>query len=103
LADNPLAPSTAGGAPTEIPFADFELAVFENKFTSLHREAPPPSGIDGLKHMRAGGRCDVIVYGPEVNLSYPLKTAAMKLALPFIIPMDKFTPSLLSHEYSKTP
>jgi len=39
-ADNPLAPSIPGSAPTEIPFEDFELAVFENKFTSLHVEAP---------------------------------------------------------------
>jgi len=64
-ADNPLAPSIPDGAPTEIPFTDFELAIFENKFTSLHIEAPRPIGIDGLKLMRAGGRCDVIVYGPE--------------------------------------
>lgn len=64
-ADNPLAPSISGGAPTEIPFADFELAVFENKFTSLHSEAPRPANIDGVTLSRAGGRCDVIVYGPE--------------------------------------
>jgi len=64
-ANNPLAPSIAGEAPTEIPFSDFELAVFENKFTSLHSEAPMPPFIDGVKLSRAGGRCDVIVYGPE--------------------------------------
>ncbi len=64
-AENPLAPTSPGGAPTEIPFADFELAVFENKFTSLHDDAPLPDVIDGVKFMRAGGRCDVIVYGPE--------------------------------------
>lgn len=66
-ADNPLAPSVAGGAPTEIPFTDFELAVFENKFTSLHPEAPQPAAIDAVKMMRAGGRCEVIVYGPEAS------------------------------------
>ena len=63
-ADNPLAPSVAGGPPTEIPFTDFELAVFENKFTSLHPQAPKPGAIDGVKLMRAGGRCEVIVYSP---------------------------------------
>jgi len=66
-ADNPLAPSIPGGAPTEIPFTNFELAVFENKFTSLHSLAPEPNEIDGVTSSRAGGRCDVIVYGPEAK------------------------------------
>jgi len=66
-ADNPLAPSQAGGAPTEIPFTDFELAIFENKFTSLHAEAPSPMALtaDGIKSARAKGRCDVIIYAPD--------------------------------------
>lgn len=64
-ANNPLAPSAVGGVPTEIPFTDFELAVFENKFTSLHSEAPQPSEIDSVQLRRARGRCEVIVYGPE--------------------------------------
>jgi len=37
-ANDPLAPSTTDGPRTEIPFTDFELAVFENKFTSLHKD-----------------------------------------------------------------
>jgi len=64
-ADDPLAPSQAGGVPTEIPFADFELAVFENKFTSLHPEAPKAVDTPGVETGRANGQCDVIVYGPE--------------------------------------
>ena len=64
-ANNPLAPSVKGQPPTEIPFANFELAVFENKFTSLHSEAPKPNGIAGVSVAKAGGRCDVIVYGPK--------------------------------------
>ena len=39
-ADDPLAPATPGGAITEIPFRDFELAIFENRFTSLHPDSP---------------------------------------------------------------
>ncbi len=31
----PLCPTRPGGAPTEIPFADFELAVFDNRFPAL--------------------------------------------------------------------
>lgn len=64
-ADNPLAPSVPNQAPTEIPFEDFELAIFENKFTSLHPEAPPVDALLGLERGRAAGRCEVIVYGPE--------------------------------------
>ena len=66
-ADNPLAPSVSGAAPTEIPFSDFELAVFENKFTSLHSEAPTPPLITGTNTARANGQCDVIVYGPKAS------------------------------------
>lgn len=69
-AEDPLAPSKPNGPPTEIPFSDFELAIFENKFTSLHFEAPPPHVPNGIQSAVAKGRCDVIVYGtaPEGNL-----------------------------------
>lgn len=66
-ADDPLAPSLRGGSPTEIPFTDFELAVFENKFTSLHIDAPSPMDVPGIKSARAEGRCEVVVYGPEAS------------------------------------
>ena len=66
-ADDPLAPSILGGPPTEIPFTDFELAVFENKFTSLHAEAPIPSVPEGIKSMKATGRCDVVIYGTQAT------------------------------------
>jgi len=64
-ANDPLAPSTVDGPHTEIPFVDFELAVFENKFTSLHEDAPAALAIDNVQSMIAKGRCDVVVYGPE--------------------------------------
>ena len=64
-ADDPLAPSKPGSPATEIPFTDFELAVFENKFTSLHAQAPEPTSIAHLDSVKAKGRCDVVVYGPE--------------------------------------
>ena len=66
-ADNPLAPSTAGAESTEIPFTDFELAVFENKFTSLHSDAPNPPEVIGTQTAKAVGRCDVVVYGPKAR------------------------------------
>ena len=64
-AANPLAPSMVGNPATEIPFTDFEMAVFENKFTSLHPEAPAPEEIDGVTSAIAKGRCEVVVYTPE--------------------------------------
>lgn len=64
-ADDPLAPTQEGGAPTEIPFADFELAIFENKFTSLHPEAPSPVAPPHVQAKPAVGRCDVVVYAPQ--------------------------------------
>lgn len=62
---NPLAPSEPGKPATEIPFTDFELAVFENKFTSFHPDAPIAPVIDGVKTDAAKGRCEVVVYTPE--------------------------------------
>ena len=66
-ANDPLAPSKPNGPPTEIPFTNFELAVFENKFTSLHAEAPIPIDTQTLKTMQAKGRCDVVIYGPDAS------------------------------------
>lgn len=64
---NPLAPSKPGKPATEIPFSDFELAVFENKFTSLHMDAEAPLSIDRLKSCSARGRCEVVVYSPQTD------------------------------------
>lgn len=64
-ADDPLSPTRPGGVETEIPFADFELAIFENKFTSLHRDAPAPQSVPGVSSAVARGHCDVVVYTPE--------------------------------------
>lgn len=66
-ADDPLAPSTLKGNPTEIPFEDFELAIFENKFTSLHAKAPEPPMIESVKTAQAKGHCDVVVYSPKAS------------------------------------
>jgi len=66
-ADDPLAPSVLDASPTEIPFEDFELAVFENKFTSLHAEAPIPPSIGSTKTRQAKGHCDVVVYSPKAK------------------------------------
>lgn len=63
-AANPLAPSQVGAPLTEIPFDDFELAVFSNRFPSLYPDAPTPP-VSEIKMHAAKGACEVIVYSPE--------------------------------------
>lgn len=63
-AADPLAPSSPGQPLTEIPFEDFELCVFGNRFPSLHADAAEPEPSD-LETARATGACEVVVYSPE--------------------------------------
>ncbi len=63
--DDPLSPTMPDGAATEIPFTNYEIAVFENKFSALHFEAPQPPILPGLQARPATGACEVIVYTPE--------------------------------------
>ncbi|MEP3050946.1 MAG: galactose-1-phosphate uridylyltransferase [Erythrobacter sp.] len=64
-ADDPLAPTLPGGPPTEIPFADFELAVFENKWAAFHANAQHAQPMGTIASEPAKGACDVVVYSPE--------------------------------------
>jgi len=77
-ADDPLAPATPGGAITEIPFTDFELAIFGNRFTSLHPESPEPSG-EQCAEARASGACEVIVYSAEASGSMATLSQARRV------------------------
>jgi len=62
---DPLSPSKPGGFPTEIPFEDFEIAVFQNRWPSLSPGCGPvPEGIP-LPTREANGDCEVIVFTPE--------------------------------------
>mgnify|MGYP005853150347 CR=1 FL=1 len=61
----PLCPSREGGVPTEIPFRDFQVAVFQNRFPSfLPTPPPPPEGLP-IRTEAALGRCEVVVYTPR--------------------------------------
>ncbi|WP_394729720.1 galactose-1-phosphate uridylyltransferase [Altererythrobacter sp. GH1-8] len=64
-AEDPLAPTRPGGPTTEIPFDDFELAVFENKFAAFHPSADNASDLAGSACEPASGACEVVVYSPE--------------------------------------
>ncbi len=60
----PLCPTRPGKFPTEIPAANYDMVVFENKFPSLRR-VPPPPAVEGtpLEPVEpARGECEVVVY-----------------------------------------
>ena len=63
----PLCPTLPGGFETEIPRPDFEVAVFENRFPSLHLNPPEPAVAGtGLSPVApAKGVCEVVVYTSE--------------------------------------
>ncbi len=65
--DDPLAPTRQGGPETEIPFTDFELAVFENKFAAFHPKAANAVKIGAIETEPARGACDVVVYSPDAS------------------------------------
>lgn len=60
----PLCPTRPGGPPTEIPFADFEVAVFENRFPAFVAAppAPPAPEASPARTAPADGSCEVVVY-----------------------------------------
>lgn len=60
-ADNPLAPARPGGAITEIPFQRYEIAIFENRFTSLSFEQADHLSTR-WSDRPALGECEVVVY-----------------------------------------
>lgn len=60
----PLCPSHPGAFPTEIPFQDFEIAVFENRFPSFCPAPPPPPKLC-IPTAPAQGICEVVVYTAE--------------------------------------
>lgn len=65
----PLCPTKPGGFPTEVPEADYDLVVFENRFPSL-RPNPPAPAIEAteLYPVRPGqGVCEVLLYSPRHN------------------------------------
>ncbi|MEQ9437313.1 galactose-1-phosphate uridylyltransferase [Hyphomonas sp.] len=68
-AADPLAPFRDGAAPTEIAFADFELAVFDNQFSSLQPDTGPTAHSQWASGP-ATGHCEVVVYSsqPEGSL-----------------------------------
>lgn len=61
----PLCVTKEGAHETEIPFTEFDVAVFENKFPAF-RTSSTESPVDNLIKMApAQGKCEVVVYSSE--------------------------------------
>ncbi|KQB83938.1 galactose-1-phosphate uridylyltransferase [Corynebacterium oculi] len=65
--EDPLAPTLPGGYPSEIPEADYQVVVFENRFPSLTLHGSQRG--DGTAHP-ALGRCEVVCFTPEPQGSF---------------------------------
>ncbi|MEM9667890.1 MAG: galactose-1-phosphate uridylyltransferase [Pseudomonadota bacterium] len=65
-AADPLAASTPNHPLTEIPFENFELCIFENRFPAFHSDTMSLiNDVAGVEQRDADGCCEVIVYAPE--------------------------------------
>ena len=68
----PLCPTKPGGHATEIPFDDYEVAVFENKFPSF-ASPPPLEAVQSLQVSEvvpAEGVCEVVCYSANHDLTF---------------------------------
>ncbi len=63
----PLCPTKPGSMETEVPFPDYEIVVFENRFPSLQRNAPEPAveGTSLTPVIPSRGICEVVLYTPQ--------------------------------------
>ena len=60
----PLCPGAELNYPTEIPFKNFEIAIFPNRWSSFNTNYENIT-IDGLEVKPSNGECEVIVYSSK--------------------------------------
>lgn len=68
----PLCPTRPGAAETEIPYPNFEVVSFDNRFPAFCARPPPPSiiGTDLYPVDTASGRCEVVVYSDDHDTTF---------------------------------
>jgi UDPglucose--hexose-1-phosphate uridylyltransferase len=68
----PLCPTRPGGFPTEVPYDDYDIAVFENKFPSLVTPAHEPSeeGTWFCPVRPSSGVCEVVCYSSDHSATF---------------------------------
>jgi len=78
-ADCPLCPTLPDGPPTEVPAADYDVVVFENRFPALAGALGSPAGaglfdgraeVDRLAARPGSGRCEVVCFSSAHSRSY---------------------------------
>ena len=62
----PFCPTQKNSFPTEIPFSDFEVAVFDNRFPAFHLQAQNAPELS-IQSAPAIGQCEIIVYSAGHN------------------------------------
>jgi UDPglucose--hexose-1-phosphate uridylyltransferase len=65
---NPLFPSDAAEAPTELPTGGYDIAVFDNLFPALAPSAHDPPALF-VETLPARGRCEVVVFTQDPQSS----------------------------------
>jgi UDPglucose--hexose-1-phosphate uridylyltransferase len=65
----PFCPTQRDGFPTEIPFSDFEVAVFDNRFPAFRLQVQQPSELP-IPSQSAIGHCEIVVYSAEHHQSF---------------------------------
>jgi UDPglucose--hexose-1-phosphate uridylyltransferase len=83
--DCPLCPTRDPGRPTEVPAADYDVVVFENRFSALTPsvagDVPAPAG-NLMRSAVAGGRCEVICFSSDHDTTFAdLKPDQARLVL----------------------
>lgn len=72
-ADCPLCPTRDGAHPTEVPEADYDVAVFGNRFPSYSTGAELDAGVPeprmGVPDRPAHGRCEVVCFSSDHTAS----------------------------------
>lgn len=78
--ENPLAPTTPGNLPTEIPSPSYDVVVFENRFPSFAMSAADlvqdphwtdyVDGIELYPRKPAAARCEVVCFTEHVDQSF---------------------------------
>jgi len=61
----PLCVSKKGKTPTEIPFGEFDVAIFDNKFPAFRTNSSEKTDSDIYDTAPAQGKCEVIVYSSD--------------------------------------
>ena len=78
----PLCPTLTDGPATDIPVTDYEIAVFDNRFSALSSTPPKIKKIKDVIVNHSFGNCEVVSYSPDHRKNlYSLKTEQVALLM----------------------